>query len=173
MCMCVHDITHYIGKDDSLGISDAGMTHAVVMKLADPIKSRGHHIYTDLRDNGFGACGTLRLNRRGLPAAIKENVRKGEKKAFRLDPSMLAIKWMDKRAVTVLTTVHDNTEVEVERRTRHAAGGRERSQKPLLSTTSTWVGWILRISCCRTMALATVQLSGGGGHSSFFWTLQW
>ena len=141
MCMCVHDITHYTGKDDSLGISDAGMTHAVVMKLADPIKSRGHHIYTDnfytspklftdLRDNGFGACGTLRLNRRGLPAAIKENVRKGEKKAFRLDPSMLAIKWMDKRAVTVLTTVHDDTEVEVERRTRHAAGGRETVLKP-------------------------------------------
>ena len=134
-------ITDHTGKDDSLGIADAGMTHAVVMKLVDPIKSRGHHVYmdnfytspklfSDLRDGGFGACGTLRLNRRGLPAAIKENVRKGEKKAFQLDTSMLAIKWMDKRAVTALTTIHKDTEVTVERRSRHAAGGREMVQKP-------------------------------------------
>ena len=28
--------------------------------------------FSDLRDNGFGACGTVRVNRRGLPAAMKE-----------------------------------------------------------------------------------------------------
>jgi len=103
------------------------MTHAVVMKLVDPIKGRGHHVYMDnfytspklfcdLRANGFGACGTLRINRRGLLNDIKETVKKGEKKAFQLDNSLLAIKWMDKRVVTALTTIHSDTTVEVERR---------------------------------------------------------
>ena len=67
--MCA--ITFYIGKDDSLGTADVTMTQAVVMRLVDPIKGRGHHVYmdnyytspqffSDLRDNGFGACGTVR-----------------------------------------------------------------------------------------------------------------
>ena len=117
------------------------MTHAVVMKLVEPIEDRGHHVFMDnyytspqvfavLRSNGFGACGTLRLNRRGLPAAIKQRVKKQEIKAIRLDASMLAIKWMDKRLVTVLTTIHDDSVVEVERRSRHAPGGTERIEKP-------------------------------------------
>ena len=117
------------------------MTHAVVMRLGDPIKGRGHHVYmdnfytspqlfSDLCDNGFGACGTVRINRRGLPAAVKENVRKGEMKVIQMDNSMLAIKWMDKHAVTALTTIHDDTAVAVERRNRHAAGGRETVMKP-------------------------------------------
>lgn len=37
---------------------------------------------------------------------------------------------MDKRAVRVLTTVPEDTEGEVERRTWHAAGGREMVLKP-------------------------------------------
>ena len=89
--MCA--ITFYIGKDDSLGTTDVGMTQTVVMWLVDPIKGRGHHVYmdnyytspqlfSDLRDNGFGACGAVRVNRRGLPAAMKESVRKGETKAL-------------------------------------------------------------------------------------------
>ena len=33
---------------DSIGNMDNGMTHAVVMKLADSLKNRGHHVYTDI-----------------------------------------------------------------------------------------------------------------------------
>ena len=43
--MCA--ITFYIGKDDSLGTTDVGITQAVVMRLVDPIKGRGHHVYMD------------------------------------------------------------------------------------------------------------------------------
>ena len=55
VCACVYERVlsqSVIGKDDSLGTTDTGMTHAVVMRLIDPIKGRGH-------DNGFGACGTV------------------------------------------------------------------------------------------------------------------
>ena len=80
-------------------------------------------LFSDLRDNGFGACGTVQVNRRGLPAAMKENVRKGETKAIQLDNSMLTVKWMDKRAMTALTTIHEDTAMAVERRNRRAPGG--------------------------------------------------
>ena len=132
----------FTGKDDSLGSENVGVTHAVVMKLVDPIKDRGHHVYmdnfytspqvfADLHANGFGACSTLRLNRRGLPPAIHQKVRKGEKATIRLHTSMLAIKWMDKRPVTVLTTIHDDSVITVERRSRHAVGGVEEVEKPV------------------------------------------
>ena len=70
------------------------------------------------------------MNRRGLPAAIKETVNKEEKKAIQLDYSMLAIKWIDKRTVTALTTIHKDTDAPVEKRTRHVTDGRETVQKP-------------------------------------------
>ena len=129
------------------------MMHAVVMRLVDPIKGRGHHVYmdnyytspqlfSDLHDNGFGACGTVRINHRGLPAALKENVRKGEMKVIQMDNSMLAIKWMDKRAVTALTTIHDNTSVAVERRNTHAAGGRESDEATGHSRVNRYMGGV-------------------------------
>ena len=59
-----------------------------------------------------------------------ESVRKGETKAIQLDNSMLAIKWMDKRAVTALTTIHEDAAVAVERHSRRAPGGRETVMKP-------------------------------------------
>ena len=70
---------------------------------------------------------------------MKENVRKGETKAIQLDNSMLAIKWLDKRAVTALTTIHEDTAVAVERRNRHATGGQETVMNPqtIVNTTGT------------------------------------
>ena len=86
-------------------------------------------LFSDLCDIGFGACGTVQVNCRGLPAAMKESVRKGETKAIQLDNSMLAIKWMDKCAVTALTTIHEEAAVAVERHSRCAPGGQETVMK--------------------------------------------
>ena len=80
---------------------------------------------------GLVLVETLRLNRCGLSLVIKEAVRKGERKVIWLDPSMYAIKWMDKRLVTVLTTIHSGDDVvTIERRNWRAPGGWERVQKP-------------------------------------------
>ena len=118
------------------------MTHAIIMKLVELVTHRGHHVYmdnfytspqafVDLRATGFGACGTLQLNHRGLPLVIKEAVRKGEGKVIRLDPSMYTIKSTDKRLVTVLTTIQSGDDVvTIERRNQRAPGGQERVQKP-------------------------------------------
>ena len=165
--MCA--ITFYIGKDDSPGTADVGMTQAVVMRLVDPNKGRGHHVYmdnyytspqlfSDLCDIGFGVCGKVQVNRRGLPAAMKESVRKGETKGIQLDNSMLAIKWMDKCAVTALTTIHEEAAVAVERH-RCAPGGRETVMKSQAMVEYKWYmgGGTMLTSCCPTMALGIAQ----------------
>ncbi len=57
--------------------------------------------------------------------------KKGEQQAIKLDDSMLAIKWVHKRVITALTTIHDDSKVAAERRSRNATGGPEIVQKPL------------------------------------------
>ena len=58
----------------------------------------------------------------------KANHREGSDKS---GECRLAIKWSDKREVTVLTTIHQAGFVGVERRNRHAPGGRENVEKPI------------------------------------------
>ena len=117
------------------------MTAAVVLRLVEPISGLGHHIYMDnyytspalfsrLRSLGFGACGTLRLTRRGVPAEAKSRLEKGERRLVPVDEGMSVVQWHDKRVVSVLSTIHDDTPVPVERRSRRAPGGRETVEKP-------------------------------------------
>ena len=43
---------------------------------------------------------------------------------------MNVVQWHDKRVVSILSTLHDDSPVAVERRTRRAQGGREVVEKP-------------------------------------------
>ena len=114
------------------------MTHAVVLKLLEGLENHGHHIYMDnyytspslfqnLRHPGFGACGTVRTNRRGVPDEIKANLQKGEivSKMINDDDDVMALKWMDKHPVAMLTTVRDDSVVTKQRQTRAVQGGVE------------------------------------------------
>ena len=132
-----------VGKDDSLDTSTVGMTHAVVVKLLEGLEGRGHHVYTDnfytspalfgdLRRLGFGACRTVRINRRGVPPEMKAPLKKGETTSTLIDSSMMALKWMDKRPVVMLSTIHDNSFVTKKRRSRTAPDGQEDILKPLV-----------------------------------------
>ena len=71
----------YAGKKRG-GAVEHGLTYDVVTKLCRPIYNNGHHVYMDnyfsspelfneLANNQTGACGTLRLNRRGIPDRVK------------------------------------------------------------------------------------------------------
>ena len=51
---------------------------------------------------------------------------------FKLDKSMLVIKWMDKRPVIMLTTIHSDDVISSERRSKRAEGGREKVEKPVV-----------------------------------------
>ena len=122
-------------------MKEKGLSHAVVIKLLEGYEGRGHHIYTDnfytspalfceLKDHGFEACGTASNNRKGMPEEIKVKMKKGEIKMASLEGGILAIKWMDKRAVTLITTKHDAGVIHKEHRSRHAVGGVEDVVKP-------------------------------------------
>ena len=71
------------------------------------------------------------MNCRGLPPLMKDGMRKGEKKSFPVYEVTTAIQWKDKRVVSMLTTIHDDHVVMVERRSRCASSGREQIEKPL------------------------------------------
>ncbi|XP_062586678.1 piggyBac transposable element-derived protein 4-like [Saccostrea cucullata] len=109
---------------DAIGVDeDYTMTTRTVMGLLTRcgLLDRGHHVYMDnyytspelfeeLRLHNTYACGTLRKNRRGVPEAIKRNVRlKQSQVIFRKKETteMLAVKYHDKRDVHMLTTIHE------------------------------------------------------------------
>ena len=56
--------------------------------------------------------------------------RGGGKRLVPVDESMHVVQWQDKRIVSVLTTIHDDTPVPVQRRSRHAPNGQEVVEKP-------------------------------------------
>ena len=87
-------------------------------------------LFTELRLRGFQACGTLRLDRRGTPTEAKERFPKGEEKRALKMENMSVVQWHDKRIVSILTTMHSEKPVEIERRSRSAPGGREVVEKP-------------------------------------------
>ena len=131
----------YTGKDGSSG--GPGLAHRVVMDLADDqrLEGKGYLIYTDnfysspdlfqaLADKGFGACGTARKDRRGIPLSIRNaGLQRGEI-ASSVDDGVLALKWWDKRDVMMLSTFHDTHMVAKTRRSRSAVGGVEEVQEP-------------------------------------------
>ena len=115
----------------------------MVIKLVEGLEDKGHHVYCDnyyssptlfedLRKAGFGACGTLRLNRKHVPKRIKSKrkMKKGDVMVV-IKNGTLYLKWMDKRVVSMFSTIHNQHRmVPVQRRSRHSRSGREDIEKP-------------------------------------------
>ena len=90
-------------------------------------------LFTSLEQLGFGVCGTVCVNRCGMPKEVTAaKLKKGEMTTSEVKNGMLALKWQDKRAVVMLSTIHDDSWVTKRRRTRLAAGGIEEVQKPTM-----------------------------------------
>ncbi|KAJ8349352.1 hypothetical protein SKAU_G00244820 [Synaphobranchus kaupii] len=112
----VQDMVIYTGATTSIeSVEGLGVSGSVVMTLLAPHLGKGHVLYVDnwyssptlfqhLLHQGTGACGTVRLNRRGMPTFPKK-MKRGEV-TFRENGTQLAVKWQDKRDVNFLTTVH-------------------------------------------------------------------
>ena len=119
-----------------------GVTTGIVLKLVSGLENKGHHLYCDnyysspelflrLKALGFGACGTARTNRRGIPASLKStaSMGRGQVKSTSSD-GLLALQWQDKRKVTMISTIHYDSMVSKRRRTRLAEGEIEEIMKP-------------------------------------------
>ena len=101
------------------------VTKKVVIGLLDSsnLLDSGHFIYMDnyytspelfeqLHFRETCACGTVKENCKGLPEALKvSKLKKGDGYFWRNGP-VLAIRWYDKRAVFMLSTIHDAKMVE-------------------------------------------------------------
>ena len=83
---------------------------------------QGYHLYFDnfytspslcqqLLESAILSCGTMRVNRRGLPEDIKPAPRDGFRQGdilFWKCGSLTAVHWKDKRAITAISTLHGN-----------------------------------------------------------------
>ena len=110
----------YTGKVE--GGVDVGLPTRVVHNLSVDFRYQGYHLYFDnfytspslcqqLLENGILSCGTVRVNRRGLPEDIKPAPRDGFRRGdilFRKCGSLTAVRWKDKRDVTAISTLHGN-----------------------------------------------------------------
>ena len=111
----------YTGK--VAGRQEKGMAHRVCMDLLVPVLGTNLSVYmdnlytsvgllNDLRVRGVLACGTVRSNRKGLPAAVlpkNVHLQRGEFKVAQKDDLACAV-WMDTKPVLTLSNFHDPAE---------------------------------------------------------------
>ena len=120
-------------RDNTLGVSGA-----IVMKMIEKYLYRGHNLYVDnwysspalfeiLHQKKTGACGTVGVNRRGLPNLQAFHLNANEQVFFDTD-IILALKWKDKRDVHMISTIH-GTEVTANKKTHYQTG--RRISKPI------------------------------------------
>eukprot|EP00117_Sycon_ciliatum_P041059 scpid73538/ scgid30091/ PiggyBac transposable element-derived protein 4 len=131
----------YTGKDDSdLQSADTAKRTQLVMRLITNLQP-GHIIYTDnyytspdlfttLRGKKLGAVGTVRSNRRGLPAQMKKKMKKTDPTRHWRQGSLLAVAWFDKKQVNMVSTIHEAEMLDIAIRDRHSAGGHRHVKKP-------------------------------------------
>ena len=87
-------------------------------------------LFKDLLAKNFGALGTVRRDRKGLPLILRETrLQKGDIVSS-MDDSILALKWRDKRDVYMLSTYHGSDMLKKTRHSCHAEGGVEDIMKP-------------------------------------------
>ena len=105
-------------------LQDVSKTSCTVLGLLDSVQllDMGHHIYFDnyynspdlidlLYKKKTNACSTVRKNRKSLPLAVTQVKLKQGETVFHCKNNLLALKWMDKREVYILTGLHKATNV--------------------------------------------------------------
>ena len=112
--------------------------------------SRGYNLNTDnwyssptLSEKLLGAnkdvVGTLRLNRKNIPAKLNNQKLEKFYAVAMYYHKMMAEEWQDKRPVTILTVMYGNTGM-VEQRKAGKQGNQSRNQSLSLTTTKVWGG---------------------------------
>ena len=132
----------YTGRSDEQD-GNLPLWSNVVLSLTADLLGNGYNFFFDnfyrspdlckrLNEIGSGGSGTVRLNRKGIPDWFrKKNVQKCEVITYR-DGCILGMKWMDKRVVSVLSTIDDKSMIEIQRRTSACWEVIETIQKPVI-----------------------------------------
>lgn len=107
--------------------ANIGKSGNVVMALLEPYLNKGHTLFVDnwytsptlfklLHMKATNACGTVNKRRKGMPRMM-EKLEKGQV-CCRYSRNLLAMKWMDKKEVFMLSTMHSDEYVSVPKRSR-------------------------------------------------------
>lgn len=122
LCDCksgfVLDYLIYTGDNMHINFNETlNQSGSVISTLMEPYINKGHIIYMDnwyssptlyeyLLNKGTGACGTVKIKRKGMPSFPKKLNNGQCISVISQNPSMLCCKWKDKRDVHMLSTVH-------------------------------------------------------------------
>lgn len=100
------------------------------------------------------------MNRSGVPACIKakDKMKKGEIKPVSTN-GVLALKWMDKRPVTILSTIHDDSTTTRRRRTRLSSTGLEVIKPTAIVEYNTHMGGVDKLdrTSCSVITLSSTR----------------
>lgn len=140
----------YTGKGTFVVAPDSSLTitEQVVVKLTEGFHHQGHVLYTDnyytspnlyteLRHNGIGACGTVRANRKNMPRDIlagQLHLVKGDLPVFRKSSNddLVTSVMMDTKRVQFLSTVHNDLTTDKSIRAKGTADGHRTIEKPVM-----------------------------------------
>ena len=120
----VNECQVYTGKSEQT-MSSEGLGERVVKKLCERLHGKNHHVFmdnffsttklfTDMEQKGIYCCGTVRLNRKGLPVEMKRKglvKNQGDFVIFQKG-NLTATAWKDKKQVNFLSTNCDPTEID-------------------------------------------------------------
>lgn len=109
----------YTGKNHCPHSTEDTLGERVVIKLVENMHNSNNTVTFDnffttikllkmLLNIGIYACGTVRTNRKGLPSMLKskDKLQRGEF-MYETKGKISAVKWMDRKPVTMLSTAHD------------------------------------------------------------------
>ena len=111
-------------QGNSQELHDISRTSCIVLGLLESVQllDMGHHVYFDnyynspnlidlLHKRKTSACGTVRKNWKSLPLAVTQAKLKQDETVFHCKNNLLALKWMDKREVYILSGLCKATHV--------------------------------------------------------------
>lgn len=123
----MYEFEVYQGKDDS-EFKRFGLGGSIVQKLTKSLVNKNHIIMMDnyfssvelyeyLKSVGIYACGTIRSNRKGLPAlAADKTLKRGDFDSRVSDQGISYFKWKDNRSVFFLSNYHGTEICNVQRK---------------------------------------------------------
>ena len=103
----------------------------MVLDLNNRLLGKGYNIYLDnwysspglfvqLLQAGTNVCGTVRLNRKGMPSNFsKKKMKRGEIEFRSCADGLLALKWQDKKEVKMLSSMHTAEMVNTQKKRRN------------------------------------------------------
>lgn len=114
----VLDIILYTGKGTIKADGEKGHAYKVVQKLLKGYQGKGHAVYLDnfytslpladyLLSRGTQITGTLRSNKKGIPAQVKSTKLKRGESVFARRKNLLIQRWLDKRDIIMISTRHN------------------------------------------------------------------